>query len=125
LTALRARARREDRGEIRPVLLDIAAEIVVRPDPPDATEFAGHRHDLREQLRHAGRSQQLRQRLQRLFVNKGRQPQRLDVLEVTAGGRLDAPVHVADMVEQRDRELRKAARFHRRGDDRIGAWLRE
>jgi hypothetical protein len=99
----------EDRGEMRPLLLDIAAEIIVRPDPPDATEFVGDRHDLREQLRHAGRTEQLRQRPQRLFVHQGGQPHRLDVLEVTAGSRLDAPVHVADMVEQRDRELRKTA----------------
>jgi hypothetical protein len=40
-------------------------------------------------------------------VNEGGQPQRLDPIELGVRRHLDTPVHVSDMVEQRDRELAK------------------
>ena len=90
----------EENGAEEPfVLLDVAPQIAVTADLPDAAELTDHRHDIRQEFRQSGRADQLSYPLERLLVDQGGQPQRLDPIEVGVRHRLDTPVHVSDMVD--------------------------
>jgi hypothetical protein len=113
----------KDRGEAWPMRLDVPPDIVVRLDLPDASKCTGHRDDGRREGRHAGGAEELWKRPQRFFVDQRRQPERRDLIEVAISGSLDALVDLADVLEQRDRKVKKLARCHGCRDGRIGAAL--
>jgi hypothetical protein len=113
----------KDRGEVRPVRLDVPPEIVVRPDLPDASKCTGHRDNGRREGRHAGGAEELWKRPQRFFVDQCRQSERRDLIDVVISGSLDTLVDIADMLEQRNWKLRKLARCHGRSDGPIGGTL--
>ena len=96
----------KDRGEVGPVHLDVVTEIAFRPNLPDASKSTGHRNDSRRKVEHAGCTEELRDRLPRFLVDQSRQPQLLDPGTIMIGGRLDPPVDVSDMFEERHREMK-------------------
>lgn len=50
----------KERSEVWPVRLDVAAEIVFRPNLPNASKSAGHRHDSRQKVQDAGSTEERR-----------------------------------------------------------------
>jgi hypothetical protein len=116
---------KKDRSEVRSVKLDIVTDLDFGPNLPDAPKSAPHGGNDRDQIGDVSQSAERPERFRRFLMEQSRQSQTLDLVEITTGSRLDPPVNVADVLEERHAKVGKPTSRHGRRNDGIRATLPE